>query len=381
MRAKSQMKAAFRIGILLLVACVATGLPSRPSRAGAAERQNGPTSGMLFTMTNQIVSNEVYAYTRSSTGTLTFLNSFTTLGQGTGSDINSQGSLLYLPNLNLLYVVNTRTLNISGFSVSPTGLTFISVTPSMGSFPSSLAALGSTLYVLNGGGIPDIQGFTINSDGTLTAIPGAKGLMSGGIGSQPAQVSFSPSGTQILVTEKHSNKIDVFPFNSDGTVGTPTVTASDGLNPFGFAFDANGFIDVTDSDQLATTSYQLNGDGTLGVISPIVTDFGREPAHIVETTTLTPQVAYVSNAVTDQISSYTIGSNGSLTLANGRAAKLPFNSKAIDMVMDPSGTYLYVLTQANGTITGYTIKASGGLSQVTSISGLPHRGTWGLTGY
>jgi 6-phosphogluconolactonase len=378
---KMETKTALQIGALLLLACVAAGLSSRLSRANAAERRNAPTSGMLFVMSNQVVTNQVFVYTRSSTGSLTFLNNFSTLGEGTGSDINSQGALLYLPNLNLLYVVNTRSLNITGFSVSPTGLTFISITPCMGSFPSSLTSLGSTLYVLNGGGIPNIQGFTINSNGTLTPISGATGELTGGIGTQPAQVSFSPSGTQIVVTEKKNNVIDVFPYNSDGTVGTPTVNASDGLEPFGFAFDANGFMDVTDSDQLATTSYQLNSDGTMSVISPIVTDFSREPAHIVETTTLSPQIAYVSNAVTDRIASYTVGSNGSLTLANGRAANLAVNSKAIDMVMDSSGTYLYVLTQANGMITGYTIKSTGGLSQVASIGGLPHKGTWGLAGY
>jgi 6-phosphogluconolactonase len=161
-------------------------------------------------------------------------------------------------------------------------------------------------------------------------------------------------------------------------VGTANITPSYGLAPSGFAFDAVGYLDVAEARREATSSYQVNSDGSINVVSGSVPDGGREPLHIVETQNLSPQVAYVANSISDKIASYTVGSDGTLTLLDSHAASLPRNSKAIDMAMDASGAYLYILTQANGSITGYTINPDASLTKITVVNGLPHKGTWGL---
>jgi 6-phosphogluconolactonase len=267
------------VAVLLLAAGLLGGLPGLRTRIKAAGRKPQPAPGLLFAMTNQLVGNQVFTYTRNSDGTLAFLNATSAQGNGTGSDLNSQGALLYLPSSNFLYVVNPRSGNISGFSVAPTGLTFINSIGRGQTFPISLTAFGTTLYALYGKA-QNIQGYTINANGTLTAIADATGTLSGGNNLAPSEVAFTPSGTQIVVTEKGGNHIDVFPVNSDGTVGTATINASNGLGPSGFAFDANGFLDVAEAGQTSTSSYQVNSDGTLTTVSNSVQAPGREPLHV-----------------------------------------------------------------------------------------------------
>jgi 6-phosphogluconolactonase (cycloisomerase 2 family) len=125
----------------------------------------------------------------------------------------------------------------------------------------------------------------------------------------------------------------------------------------------------------------VQSDGTLTVISGSVRDFGVEASHIAEVRRGTSQIAYVANASSDQIASYTISRTGRLRLRNQAAAQLPALSKAVDMAIDSSGSYLYILTQKTGSITGYTINADASLTQITSVNNLPTSGTWGLAGF
>jgi 6-phosphogluconolactonase (cycloisomerase 2 family) len=93
-------------------------------------------------------------------------------------------------------------------------------------------------------------------------------------------------------------------------------------------------------------------------------------------------VAFVAYSGTNNIVTYTVDPIlGSLTLLNDRAVQLRVRVKAIDMVMDASGSYLYLLSQGDGTITGFTINANGSLTKITTVTGLPTVGTWGMAGY
>ena len=73
--------------------------------------------------------------------------------------------------------------------------------------PVSVAARGRLVYVLNAGS-DNVTGFLLNNTGDLTAIPGSTRPLSG-TGTGPAQVGFHPRGSQLVVTEKATNKIDV----------------------------------------------------------------------------------------------------------------------------------------------------------------------------
>src|SRR2546422_8607410 len=58
----------------------------------------------------------------------------------------------------------------------------------------------------------------------------------GGAGAGPAQVSFSPDGSVLVVIEKGTNLIDTFTVGDDGVAQPGVSFASNGTTPFGFAF-------------------------------------------------------------------------------------------------------------------------------------------------
>lgn len=69
------------------------------------------------------------------------------------------------------------------------------------------------------------------------------------------------------------------------------------------------------------------------------------------------KVAYVANYGTNNISEYTIGANGALTLM----ATVPAGVAPTSVTVDPSGRYAYVANSLDSVISQYTIGAGGGL--------------------
>jgi 6-phosphogluconolactonase len=380
------MRMAAVVGVLLLAAMVSA---SR-TRPMAMEQNERPQAGggFVFTMTNQTAGNTVYTYARNTNGTLKFLDSFPTMGTGSGADLNSQGALLYLPKDKEFFVCNAGSQTITSFTMGSGTLTFAGTTNVIGRFPKSLTSFNNVLYVLNQGtpGGPTINGFTMGSKGTLTPIAGAMGTLVQGTATEPVQVAFTPSGTQIVTTQQMINTIGVFAVNTDGTVTPQMFNTSHDPGPFGFTFDQNGNLDSTEGTRDTSggtnglSSYAIQSGGSLSVLSGSVQDGGKEASHIVDSyITGLGEVAYVSNASSNTISSYSIDStNGTVNLINKAAASLGTLVKAIDMATDSSGSYLYILTQKNGTITGFTINSDASLTQITTVTGLPTTATWGL---
>src|SRR3989442_14110665 len=106
--------------------------------------------------------------------------------------------------------------------------------------PISVTVHGNVVYVLNTGGAEtngNIAGYHLN-DGQLSAIPGSVQPLSGV--TAPAQISFNPTGTDLVVTEKSTSKIDTFLVNDQGLASAPNVQASSGGTPLGVDFTPNG---------------------------------------------------------------------------------------------------------------------------------------------
>jgi DNA-binding beta-propeller fold protein YncE len=111
-----------------------------------------------------------------------------------------QGSLTYDPLQNLLYAVNAGSNTVSVFSVRGDQLALRQNVPSGGSFPVSVAVLGTSVYVLNGLSA-NVQGFA-SFFGHLYPLPGSNRSL--GITmpsdttqyvSTPGQVAFTPDGS------------------------------------------------------------------------------------------------------------------------------------------------------------------------------------------
>jgi len=132
-----------------------------------------------------------------------------------------------------------------------------------------------------------------------------------------SEVAFSPDGTYLVVTEKLTSLIDIYPL-TNGVASAPVSVASDGAIPFGFSFTSSGLLIVTNVESLSTpnastvTSYTLSATGTLTPISNQVPNNQTATCWI----SLAPngQYAYTSNTLAGTISGYTVGSTGALSL-------------------------------------------------------------------
>ena len=221
--------------LILLLALAVSGAAAQAESPAAAP---GSNIGKVFVMTNDAAGNAVQAFSRADDGSLSPAGTYPTGGLGSGSGLGSQGALILSHNNRYLFVVNAGSNEISSFRVRGDELVWADTVSSNGEKPISLTFDGRRLYVLNAGGSGNVTGFKVQPNGALVPIPGATQYLSNnGVGAAPgpAQVSFTPNGRQLVVSEKGSNQLVTYNVTSDGL--EPGVAhASNGQTPFGFDF-------------------------------------------------------------------------------------------------------------------------------------------------
>ena len=231
----------------------------------------------------------------------------------------------------------------------------------------------------------------------LTGAPAADfqcGLNPPSFARSPSQILFTPDGTQLTVTVKGTNTIYFFPVDADGTADPPTITQAPGPalpSFFGFAFDFNANLLVTEFFGTATSipkggagalsSFGITLNGHLQPISSDVADGGTAACWIA-VDPVTGGFAYVSNNLGDfRISSYTVGSNGAVTLLNGTAAT-GAGPNDLTTAQENGISFLYVVNAATGTVGAFQINGDGSLTPITGGGGLPaNRSAQGLAAY
>lgn len=316
------------------------------------------TPGAVYVLTNSAAGNAVAYYARSAQGSLSYVAAFSTGGTGVGANLGSQGSVTLSDNGRELYAVNAGSNTVSAFAVEPNGLRLETQFASGGVRPISVTAHGDVLYVLNAGS-STINGFT--TSGTPLGVQHL-------LGSNPAQVAFSPSGDELVVTEKGTQSIDTFPV-VDGIARAGSSSASAGATPFGFAFDNLGRLFVSEAAGSAS-SYTVDAAGA-HVISGAVPTFQGAPCWLV--TSKNGKFAYTANAAAGSISGFSIAANGSLALLGSTTGL----AHPLDEAVSNNGRFLYVLNDGRHDIAGYRIAADGSLAPLGEVGALP-AGTVGL---
>ena len=337
--------------------------------------------GNVYTSTNAAGGNSVIRLHRAQNGRLTSGGTYPTGGKGTGASLASQGSVIVGPGAQYLYTVDAGSNDIATFQIQPNGLKWVSNTSSGGIMPVSLTAHGKLVYVVNAGGEDNISGFRVLPNGTLQAIPNSNQLLSA-TGTGAAEIAFSATGSQLVVTEKGTGHIDVFPVDGNGVAGEAIVTNSVGVTPYGFAFDAGNHFLVSEAfggatSASAVSSYFVSNFGSLPITGSALDD--QTAACWVATA---GSYAWTANAGSGSISAYFISPGGNLSLipGTGVVASLGSNAKPTDMAIDASQQYLYVLEDGIGAVAGFHIEPNGTLIAIGVNSSLG-AALSGLAGY
>jgi 6-phosphogluconolactonase (cycloisomerase 2 family) len=231
------------------------------------------------------------------------------------------------------------------------------------------------VYVVNAGS-DNIAGFQLSNQGKLNPLPNATRPLSAS-GTGPAQIKFSPDGRNLVITEKATNKLTVYPLNRKGIPDEkPMVFASEAPTPFGFTFRWPNVLLVSEANGGAAngssvSSYRLNRAGELQTLAASVPT-QQSAACWVE---LTPnqRYAYVTNTGSGSVSGFSVRGSGALDplSANGITADTGAESAPIDLAFSRSGRFLYTLNSGNQTVSAFRVEFDGSLKSVGTIAGLP----------
>jgi VCBS repeat-containing protein len=357
----------------LLAACSEDSvIPTAPT-PGAASRSVGvgAAPGAVYTETNSTSGNAVLVFRRAADGSLTAAGSVATGGTGSGAGLGSQGAVTLSDDGNWLLVVNPGSNDVSSFAVGPNGaLTLRDRASSGGTHPISVTIHGNLVYALNDGGSGNIAGLRLGTDGSLTPIAGSSRALSGAaVG--PAQVQLDPTGTWLVVTEKNTNKIDTWHVGDDGLAFGRVINASSGVTPFGFTFTTQGVLAVSEAfggaaNASATSTYTINPDGTLHVISASAATTETSACWTVATTN--GKFVYVTNAVSGSVTGY--GSRqGELSRLDADGKSATTGATPTDMAISHNSQALYTLNGGAHTITGFGVsQATGVLTSVGAVT-------------
>jgi 6-phosphogluconolactonase len=340
---------------------------------------NGPAAkeqtsvGSVYTLSNEASGNRVLAYSRSAAGTLSFRAAYATGGNGTGSGLGSQGSVILSGDNGFLLAVNAGSHSVSSFKLAGGDLQLLSTVASGGTMPISISEHNNLVYVLNAGGTGNISGFTLDAGGNLHSLANSsRPLSSSGAG--PAQISFARNGAVVVVTEKMTNKIISYTIKDDGTPGIMHTLTSANATPFGFAVGTDGILYVSEAAGGApgastVSSYQVAGDGAISLIEGPVPAGQTAACWVVLTNN--EKFVYATNTGSNTVSSFHASGSGMLNVLEAVAAGMDINVP-IDAALSNNSKFLYVLNSGSGSITGMAVNHDGSLGFLQNVGGLPH---------
>lgn len=337
--------------------------------------QAAAAQGVVYTASNAVARNQVIVYERDESGRLSFAGTVDTGGRGTGMGLGNQGGLALSRDGQWLVVVNAASDDVSVFRVRGRELELTSRTPSNGKRPISVTIDRELVYVLNAGGavgnVDTIAGFRLDRRGVLHVVPDAVQALSAP-STAPAQIGFTPDGTFLVVTERATNLIDVFPLGDDGVAQAGFFHPSAGLTPFGFSFDERGRLFVSEAGGevqrgSSASSYVIGPDGSLEIISAAVPTLQSATCWLV--VTQNGRFAYTTNTGSGSVSAFAVGGDGSLRLrdSDGVAATTGTASGPADAALSAGSRFLFTLNNGNRTITGFQVGPDGTLTSVSTL--------------
>lgn len=316
---------------------IALSIGAATSTMYAAGTEPG-SEASVFVLTNDNVKNEVLTYQSDYKGQFALVSRTETGGRGSGGKtdpLQSQGALALSGDHSLLFAVNSASGSVSSFHIFH-GLPFLAGKESSGgAFPVAVTEHNGIVYVLNASGSGAIVVFRTDGFGKLHEIPNSAQFLRG-LNSGASSISVSPDGHWLVVIEKASNSIDVFPVQSDGTLGAVVGNTSVTPGAFATVFTPSGQLIVSENqpnsgtDTSSISSYTIDANGTLTPISHSLPTDGNGNCW----NAISPNGTrvYVDNAGTFTVAGFSIASNGALTpIAGTVLSVLPDGANNLDI--------------------------------------------------
>ena len=382
---------AFRFSVLLGVAVAAMGVVAGGAAASPGTPHASDVVGHVYINDNTAPVNSIAGFDRHADGSLTPApgSPFSIGGSGTGHPDASQGSLQLSADGRYLLAVDAGSNQISVLRIKPDGaLQAVEGSPvaSGGVAPVSIGVHDDLVYVGNAGpgsslGDTNYTGFRLNAGGQLRPIPDSTYVLPND--SKPGQVLFNGDGTRVAGTRIATSLIDSFTVGQDGRLtaapGSPydaqAFSPAQGWGQLGSEFNPTNpdELFVSDAHTAAggaafpglVSSFTDAADGTLTPVgAPVANDGGAacwiEISH-------DGSFLFVVNTASASISSYSIGSGGTLTFLRSTGPG-QIGAGAEDARLSPDGSTLWVVESGTDAVTGFTVDG-GTLTPLAAVPG------------
>jgi 6-phosphogluconolactonase len=367
------------VGAAGLMALIAAGLTGTAQVASAAS----PVVGHVYVNDNTAGTNTIGAFDQHADGTLTPLagSPFSAGGAGTGSIVGSQGALQVTSDGRYLLAVDAGSNQISALRVRPDGTlspVHGGVVSSGGIEPVSVAVHGGLVYVANeGNGTSgsNYAGFTLNSGGRLTPLPGSTFALPPT--AFPGDILFNPSGKNLVgievgTTDPSTFLIDSFVVGREGLL-TPAAGSpfpAEAAGPFGSEFSPTNSHHLYVSNAHGGTgngsvsAFSVTGGGALSAIGASPYPDGQTAPCWVEISH-DGRYLFTVNTGSTSISSYRIRAGGTLRYLSSTPFSSGLGIRPFDARLDVSGTHLYVVDAAIDAVSVFAV-SGGSLTELSS---------------
>ena len=267
---------------------------------------------------------------------------------------------------NLVYAANAASQTIGAYQVSTGALTAVSGSPFSISFTPQAVVVSRAdtyLYVSATGG--GIYGYSIGSNGSLTSL----GQL---VGNDVLAMDVSPDGQGLVGLDATAQVLDVFQIDtSTGALTllpqTPYTTASI-PSPRVVRFAPSGayIFAALGSAGEAVFSF-TTASGLAGQVQSLALSATTVSDNSLAVNSASTLLYVARSGTSSGVAVYSIGTNGSLSPVAGS----PFaaGNTPSDVVVDPTGKYVYAANRGDGTISGFLI---GSTVALTPLGGSPY---------
>jgi 6-phosphogluconolactonase (cycloisomerase 2 family) len=206
-----------------------------------------------------------------------------------------------------------------------------------------------------------LSAFQLNtSTGALTALATPTVAVTGA--SALSEVKIDPSNKYLYVISEGTNQIYGFSINADGSLTAMAAPFPTGVKPQSMAFDASGsFLYVINVHDNTISGYSLAAGGNLVSLgSPVPILNGHAPAQLARA----GNNLYVVLTTANGVDLFTISANGTLTETTDVNAPYPTDNGPYGVAVDPAGTVLYTANAGtgSGSISSFKINLDGTLT-------------------
>jgi 6-phosphogluconolactonase (cycloisomerase 2 family) len=306
-----------------------------------------PTGKFLYASLFNATTPDILTYSLNTTsGALTQIATQGIDGnQGEALAIAS-GSKAVVFTPKFAYVTNSTDKTISEYTINDStgALTAISGSPlSDTNGPVAVAATPSGAFVYTANSNNSISEYTVNATtGALTKISGSPITGFGRVSS----LVVDPTSSFLLIFDAVNQVIDSYSINA--TTGALTkLTSANTVGGFpSFALDPTGTIAAVNNGSVVDT-YRINNGGLVPLVS------GNESGVGVLAYDQSSQYLFIAQANTNVVLTYNL-------LTDKQISSVATGNSPSAVLAEPSGKYVYVANENDGTVSAYTLNNSTG---------------------